>query len=328
MLIQNMHFRRFFPALLLAAAAVSVPLASAQDPAVSRGLGASMDATNLPIQKLGPQDLIAIRVYDSPEFTLSLRVLDSGEIRLPMMKEKLKVEGLFPADIETLIADELKREHLLVDPFVTVTVLDYHSRPISVTGAVKLPTIFQAIGEVSLLDALAKAGGPADNAGGELIVTRPNGPGGQQSVQRIPIKALNEGSDSTLNVKLQGGDQVRVPTIGTVTVAGNVHLSGIYPVQEAGTTTVITAIAQAQGLGDYKPDIAYIYRPDEQGVKHEIPVPLKDILKRKTPDVTLQAKDILFIPDANGKKNFNLWMDRLAGVGATAASGALIYRKY
>jgi len=211
---------------------------------------------------------------------------------------------------------------------VTVTILDYHSRPISVTGAVKMPTIFQAIGDVSLLDALAKAGGPADNAGGELIVMRPNGINGGQSTQRIPIKALNDGSDPTLNVKLQGGDQVRIPTIGTVVVAGNVHQSGIFPVQEAGTTTVMTAIAQAQGLGDYHPDIAYIYRPDDQGVKHEIEVPLKEILKRKKPDVTLQAKDVLYVPDANGKKNFNLWMDRIAGVGTSAATGALIYRKF
>lgn len=302
-------------------------IASAQE-GPSRGLGNAPDAANLPVQKIGPQDLISIHVYDSPEFTRQVRVLDNGEIRLPMMKEKLKVDGLFPADIETLIADELKKEHLLIDPFVSVTILEYHSRPISVNGAVKLPTIFQAIGDVSLLEALAKAGGPADNAGGEVIVTRPNGPNGAMSIQRIPIKALNDGSDPSLNIKLQGGDQVKIPIIGTVVVAGNVHQSGIFPVQDSGTTTVITAIAQAQGIGDFKPPKVYIYRPDDQGVKHEIEVDLRSILSRKKPDVTLQAKDILFVPDNNGKKNFNLWMDRLAGVGTQAATGALIYRKY
>jgi hypothetical protein len=147
-----------------------------------------------------------------------------------------------------------------------------------------------------------------------------------QSVQRIPIKALNSGSDPSLNVPLQGGDLVMVPVIGTVVVTGNVHVSGIFPVQDSGTTTVMTAIAQAQGLGDYHPQKVYIYRPDDQGVKHEIEVNLTEILKRKKPDVTLQAKDILYVPDNNGKKNFNLWMDRLAGVGTGAATGALIYR--
>jgi polysaccharide export outer membrane protein len=315
---------RLLPALLL----IPVSIFAQQDNSPSRALGSPSDGPNLPVQKIGPQDLLSIQVYDSPEFTRTVRVLDNGEIRLPMMKEKVKVEGLFPADVEALIGEELKREHLLIDPFVTVTVSEYHSRPISVTGAVKVPTIFQAIGTVTLLEALAKAGGPADNAGGDLIVTRPNGSNGQQSIQRIPIKALNEGTDPSLNLKLQGGDAVRVPIIDTVVVMGNVHQSGVYPVQASGTTTVMTAIAQAQGLGEFKPVKVYIYRPDDQGVKHEIEVDLKNILLRKTQDVTLQAKDILYVPDNNTKKNWNLWMDRVAGVGTQAAAGALIYRKF
>jgi len=321
-----MRFTKIAPPVLLLSLALGA--AFAQDNSPTRALGLPMESANLPVQKIGPQDLIGIQVYDSPEFSRTIRVLDSGEIRFPMIAEPIKVAGFYPDDIAVLIQDALKRAHLLVDPFVTVTVAEYHSRPISVTGAVKLPTIFQAIGTVSLLDALAKAGGPTDNAGGELIVTRPNGPNGAQSVQRIPIKALNSGSDPALNVPLQGGDLVMVPIIGTVVVAGNVHLSGIYPVQDSGTTTIMTAIAQAQGLGDYKPPKVYIYRPDDQGVKHEIEVNLTEILKRQKPDVTLQARDILYVPDNNGKKNFNLWMDRLSGVGTSAASGALIYHKF
>jgi polysaccharide export outer membrane protein len=314
------------PALVLCVAALAA--LAQQDNSPSRALG-TPEGANLPIQKIGPQDLLSVQVYDAPEFTRTVRVLDNGQIRFhPMVKEMIKVEGMYPDDIAVLIQDELKREHLLVDPYVTVTVAEYHSRPISVTGAVKIPTIFQAIGPVSLLDALAKAGGPADNAGGELIVTRPNGAAGPPSVQRVPIKALNNGSDPSLNLKLEGGDLVMVPTIGTVVVAGNVHVSGVYPVQDSGTTTVVTAIAQAQGLGDYHPNVVYIYRPDDQGVKHEIMVPLKEIYQRKKPDVVLQAKDILYVPDANGKKNFNLWMDRIAGVGTGAATGALVYRKF
>jgi polysaccharide export outer membrane protein len=317
-------------ALLLVSLTLAAPAVFAQqaDNAPNRALGTPDTSSNLPIQKIGPQDLLAIQVYDSPEFTRSIRVLDSGDIRLSMLKQNIHVAGLLPDDIAVLIQDELKRERLLIDPFVTVTVSDYHSRPISVTGAVKNPTIFQAIGNVSLLDALAKAGGPADNAGGELIVTRPNGSDSGPSIQHISIRALNDGSDPALNVKLQGGDLVRVPIIGTVVVAGNVHQSGVYPVQDSGTTTVMTAIAQAQGLGEYHPGKVYIYRPNEQGVKQEIEVNLVDILKRKKPDVTLQAKDILYVPDANGKKNFNVWLDRASGVGTSAASGALIYRKY
>ena len=90
---------------------------------------------NLPIQKLGPEDLISIQVYDAPEFTRTVRIAADGTIRLPMLKEAIRVQGLFPNDIEVLLAEALKREGLFVDPFVTVNVVEYHSRPISVGGS-------------------------------------------------------------------------------------------------------------------------------------------------------------------------------------------------
>lgn len=298
-----------------------------QESTLPKALG-QVESTNLPVQKIGKEDLLNVQVIDLPELSRSYRVTNNGQLRLPMLKEMIHVEGLYPADIEVLIADELKREQLMVDPFVTVSVAEYHSRPISVTGAVKNPTVFQAIGAVNLLEALAKAGGVADNAGGELIITRPNGDTGVQFSQRIPIRALIDGSDPSLNVKLTGGELVRVPVIGTVVVTGNVHMSGVYPVQDSGTTTVLTAIAQAQGFGDFKPPKVYIYRPDDQGVKHEIPVDIKAILARRKPDVILQARDVLYVPDDGLKKNISTWADRLSGVGTGAATAGLAYRRY
>jgi polysaccharide export outer membrane protein len=298
-----------------------------QENTLPKALG-TVESSNLPIQKIGKQDLVTVQIVDLPELSRSYRVNDNGSIRMPMLKQQIRAEGLYPSEIENAIADELKREELMVDPFVTVGVAEYHSRPISVTGAVKNPTQFQAIGTVSLLDALAKAGGPAENAGGELIITRPNGDTGVQLSQRIPIRALINGADPSLNVPLTGGESIRVPVVGTVVVTGNVKMSGVYPVQDSGTTTILTAIAQAQGFGDFKPPKVYIYRPDEQGVKHEIEVDIKGILDRKKPDVTLQARDVLYVPDNNRKKNTTMWLDRISGVGTSAASGALIYRRY
>jgi protein involved in polysaccharide export with SLBB domain len=103
--------------------------------------------------------------------------------------------------------------------------------------------------------------------------------------------------------------------------------SGVFPVQDSGTTTVMTAIAQAKGLGDFQPSKVYIYRNDEQGVRHEIEVDLKSIKKRKSPDVTLQARDILYVPDNTRKKAASDWLDRLAGFGSTTATGVLVYRR-
>lgn len=306
---------------------LALSAASAQESTLPKALG-QVDSSNLPIQKIGKEDLLNVQVLQMPEISRSYRVNDGGLIRMPMIKEQIKVDGLFPSEIETAIADEFRKEELLVDPFVTVTVAEYHSHPISVTGAVKNPTVFQAIGTINLLEALAKAGGPSENAGGELIITRPNGNTGVQSSQRIPIRALIDGSDPSLNVLLNGGELIRVPQIGTIVVTGNVHLSGVYPVQDTGTTTILTAIAQAQGLGDFKPPKVYVYRPDEQGVKHEIPVDLRSILQRKKPDVTLQARDVLYVPDNTLKKNLNTAITAATGLGVQATAVGLAYRKY
>lgn len=284
---------------------------------------------NLPMQRVGPEDLLRLDVYDAPELSRSVRVSEQGTIRLPMLKDPIRVQGLMPTEIEVMVQEALQREKLLNDPYVTVNVAEYHSRPISVTGAVKTPTIFQAIGTVKLLDALARAGGlDSLNAGYEIVVTRPNGDAtSPPSVQRIPVKALMNGTDPELNLTLLGGEEIRVPEVGHIIVAGSVNQPGVYPVLDNGATTVQTSIAQAKGTIQFFGHTAYIYRPDEQGVQHEIKVDLGKILQRKAPDVPLQAKDILYIPDSSGRRITQETVTALTGLSTAVTTGLVIYRK-
>ena len=68
-----------------------------------------------------------------------------------------------------------------MDPFVNVTVAEYNSRPISVMGAVRKPITFQAVGQVTLLDALARAEGLAQDAGTEILIEPSCGQRGSRS---------------------------------------------------------------------------------------------------------------------------------------------------
>ena len=90
---------------------------------------------NLPMQTIVANDLIAISVYDSPELTRAVRVSAVGFISIPMLRDKIRAEGLMPSDLELEIGNALKTAEVLVDPLVTVTVVEYHSRPISVMGS-------------------------------------------------------------------------------------------------------------------------------------------------------------------------------------------------
>ncbi len=286
---------------------------------------------NLPAQKIGANDLIAISVYDAPEFTRTVRVGADGQIRLPMLKQRLRAEGLLPAELEEAIAQALQAEQILVDPVVTVTVVEYFSRPISVAGAVKNPVTFQAIGAVSLLEALTRAGGLSPDAGPEILVTRTqSGPDGTPVAltRRIAVKALIDAADPEANLKLYGGEEIRVPEAPKVYVVGNVKRPGAYPITEATETTVLRVLAMAEGLAPYAGKQAYIIRRDDRtGARHELPIELKKILERKAPDVPLLANDILYVPDNTGRRATVQALDRIAGFGAATASGILIWRR-
>ncbi len=295
-------------------------------PRVQQGLDSTV--ANLPAQKIGPDDLVAISVYNAPEFTRTARVGSDGMLRMPMMKGTIKAAGLMPADLEVALAAELKKEELLVDPFVTVSMVEYHSRPISVMGAVKKPITFQAIGEVTLLDALTRAEGLAPDAAGEILVSHPSPDGDRKAllVQRIPVRGLIDNADPELNLHLSGGEEIRVPEVGKVFVSGNVKKPGAFPVEDASDMTVMKALALAEGELPYSNKLAYIYRPDERTKeKHEIAIELRKILDRKLPDVPLQPRDILYVPDNSGRRMTATMVERLLGFGSATATGLLIY---
>lgn len=280
---------------------------------------------NLEVQKIGPSDLISVSVYDCPELTRTYRIPASGMLHLPMLKAQIKVDGLFPGDLEEKIAAALDKEKIMIQPIVTVTVAEYASRPISVSGAVKGPLKFQAIGNVTVLDAIARAGGLSPDAGNEILLTAtPNG-AASPLVRRISVKGLIDEADPALNVVLTGGEEVRVPEAGKIFVVGNVKKPGAYPAGGKTDCTILKALAYAEGLTPFAFTTAFIYRQDDGG-KHNIPVELGKIMARKLPDVSLLPNDILYIPDNTTKRNTLGAFEKVLGFGTSTASGLLIFK--
>lgn len=282
-------------------------------------LMAEAGTANLPAQRLGVDDLLAVSVYDAPELTRTVRVETDGSIHLPLLKNGITAAGIFPGQLETDIARALKSEQILVDPEVKVTVVEYHSRPIAVMGAVKKPITFQSVGTVTLLDALARAEGLTETAGTEILLTR-----GDQ-VDRIPVKRLMKDADPSVNYLLHGGEEIRVPEAGKIFVVGNVKKPGAFPVRDSADESVLKMIALSEGLAPFAAKIAYIYRRDESGAKKEIPVELDKIMQRKSPDVALQIDDLLYIPDSKTRRAAMTTLDRITMFGASTASGLLIW---
>ena len=319
-------------ALTLACLAM-LPLVSAQAPRSAPSLSPMTDAgpANLPGQKIGPNDLLAISVYDSPELTRTVRVGAEGHIRLPMVAEKIQANGLLPSELESAISQILVKEGILVRPVVMVTVAEYSSRPVSVVGAVKRPITFQAVGRVTLLDAIARAEGLGELAGPEILVTRyEKDPvaGEKRLVQRFPVRQLIDNADAEMNILLQGGEEIRVPEARKIFVAGNVKKPGAFPVREENQLTVMRALALAEGLSPFPQKYAYVYRKaDAHGGLNEIQVELANIMKRKAVDFPLEPEDTLYIPEDEGRRRFVTTTEKIVGVGLATASGVLIWRR-
>ena len=251
-------------------------------------------------------------------------------LRLPMLKQAIRAHGLMPEQVESAVAAALQSEQILVEPVVTINIVEYASRPISVAGAVHKPLTFQAVGSTTLLDAVTRAEGLLPDAGPEILVSRKQpGPDGNpiSLVQRIPVKGLIDAADPDLNLQLVGGEEIRVPEAGKVFVVGNVRKPGAYPVDDAADTTVLKMLALSEGLIPFAGKQAYIFRrePGAGGSKNEIPIELKGIMDRKSPDVPLQPNDVLYVPDNRGKRITMGAIERILSFGSATASGVLIY---
>ena len=283
--------------------------------------------SNLPTQPVGPDDLLALSVYDSPELTRTVRVDADGNIRLPMLKDAIQVRGMVPSQLESAIARALTKGNVLVDPVVTVTIVEYQSRPVNVVGAVKNPLVFQATRPIPLLDAIARAGGIREDAGSDIVVSKEAMQDGKPTrvTQTIPVRKLIDNADPSLNVMLHGGEEVLVPEALKIYVVGNVKKPGAYPIRSDEETTILQLLALSEGLTPYSAKVAYVYRRAPGGAKTEVPVELGKIMKRKSPDVPLQANDILYIPDNKGQRLTAETIDRLAGLGTATATDYIIW---
>ena len=107
--------------------------------------------------KVGPNDLIDIEVLDLDNLKRTVRVNAAGAISLPLIGQ-VAVAGLTSQEIETRIAARYGEKYLQ-NPQVSVFIKEFTTERITIEGAVAKPGIFPLTGQMTLLRALAVAGG-------------------------------------------------------------------------------------------------------------------------------------------------------------------------
>jgi polysaccharide export outer membrane protein len=251
--------------------------------------------------RLGPGDLIEIRVFGVPNFNHDLRIAATGTIRLPLV-EPIVAAGLTPAQLEQRLVAALDGE-LIRNPQVSVFVKEYRSQPVFVMGAVVKPGQYQVSLALSIVDVLSMAGGLQPNAGDELVIQRRSEPNAPVEMIKIDLRALLERGDLSLNVRVQGGDIINIQerVARTVFVLGEVTRAGAYQLPPKQDLRVSQAFAWAGGpMKTAKMNDGRLVRY-ENGERKEITVNFEDILKGKKEDFLVQADDIIFVPGSTFK---------------------------
>jgi polysaccharide biosynthesis/export protein len=130
--------------------------------------------------RLGPEDVIDIFVWKEPDLSATVVVRPDGRISLPLANE-LDAGGKTAAQLQQEITEKLKR--YITDPVVNVMVKQINSLKISVLGEVRKPDVYRIKNRITVLDAIAMAGGFTDLARPTRVVVLRRTPTGEQRIK-------------------------------------------------------------------------------------------------------------------------------------------------
>ncbi|GIW73116.1 MAG: hypothetical protein KatS3mg102_2658 [Planctomycetota bacterium] len=270
---------------------------------------------------LGSDDVLLIHVYEleRPGHTsvLELAIDPRGRVFIPLLGE-LVAAGKTAAQLRQELVQRLG-ERLLVEPQVQVAVKEYRARRITVSGLVRRPGVY-AVGrqQLTVLEALALAGGLAPEAGRWVLVVHRDAAGRQQT-RRLDLEQLLAGQGLGPDALLEAGDLVHVPEQERVYVLGYVARPGPVPLHAGATAGQAVAMAGGPLPRLASPSAAFIRRVHPEGRTELIPLDLTEVAAGSAPDVEVRPGDWVVVPQT-GWRAFALeaWdfvKGRIGGIG-------------
>jgi polysaccharide export outer membrane protein len=247
--------------------------------------------------RVGPRDVLDIKVFEEPRLDGEVRINESGSVRLPLVGE-VAVEGLTVEEVTARLEQVLEAQ-FLQQASVSVEVVEYHSRPISVIGAVQKPGGLPLSGRVTLLEAITAAGGLTPLHGDTIFVLRRSENGLTDRVA-IPVDDLLVQADPDLNIPIFANDLINVPVAVEVTVycLGEVGRPGPVTFKSTERITLLTAIARAGGLTRRAAKRIVIRRKDPGSGPGEIEVNYRRVLGGREPDPELTQGDVIVVKES------------------------------
>jgi protein involved in polysaccharide export with SLBB domain len=171
-------------AVLLTACPRSTPVDSGSTPPPRPDLDSLREV-------LGPSDVIEVRVHEEESLSGTFRVDTDGTIVYPLLGQ-LKIAGATANEVAETVRAGLEGDYL-VAPQVSVFVSEYNSRKVAVIGEVNNPGRYPFREGLTLIDALAEAGGTTEHALlNSVRVTRATS-GEEERSFDLPFKDIAQG---------------------------------------------------------------------------------------------------------------------------------------
>jgi polysaccharide biosynthesis/export protein len=184
------------------------------DPITDGGIRTAPSAQNLALPgvmlgkdyRVGPNDLIDVEIFEMDNLKRTVRVNAAGAVSLPLIGHVV-IGGMTTQEIEALIAERYSEKYLQ-NPQVSVFVKEFTSERITIEGAVGRPGLYPLTGRITLLRAMAMAGGFGSIANTSEVMVYRNNEQGTREVAVFDVEKIRAGKAP--DPAIQGDDMIVV----------------------------------------------------------------------------------------------------------------------
>jgi polysaccharide biosynthesis/export protein len=250
---------------------------------------------------IGARDLLKITVWGQDDLSKEYPVDPDGYVSFPLIG-RVKATGLTPTAFAGELRTRLEKDYF-VNPQVLVSVKEYLSQKVHVSGEADKPGVFYLSGPTTVRDILSRAGGLSKAAGSQVVLVRAEslreaaGKSPEAGTLRLNVARVLAG-DPAENLPVRDGDTLVVPKGNTFFVFGEVKKPGAYQLEKE--TNVLEGITLAGGFTDKAaPGRVRVIR-SMGGSQQVISVDMNDVIKRgqREKAIPLLENDVVVVPES------------------------------
>ncbi|WP_462328492.1 polysaccharide biosynthesis/export family protein [Thiohalocapsa halophila] len=247
---------------------------------------------------LGKGDVLSISVYDEPDLGVSgIPIRPDGRISFPLIGD-VQAAGRSVEALTATVTERLSR--FVIEPRVSVIVTELNSLSYTINGEVAKPGVYPLVTDVSLTQAIARAGGfkkgQFRSSSVEVADLSTAFIAREGRVLPVDFTRLFRQGDLRFDIGLQDGDYINIPSglSKEVYIVGEVNKPAQFAFREA--MPMSRSLALAEGF-TREADLSrvHIVRGSLSNPQL-IVVDFKDVLQGRAQDVPLEPNDIVYVP--------------------------------